>query len=220
MARELHPRLGLDYIGLTVEELASMLEPMIDELVEARSTKPKADTIASRLERGKQVLFKAIAVHLLEREDLTPEQIDFIIANAEELAGRVAPRLYRYAARHGMEHAVDALRYLWDRYGKPLPLRCPRCGFSSLTPDLECMVCGARVSEEEVKESIGFREMIREYAVSADSALVREILAAGYVILDGEVRPPSLRPANGYGVVIYLSREEKEELRRILSSKA
>ncbi len=217
VAKGLHQRLGLDYIGLTVEELAEILEPMIGELVEARATKPKAEVIVAKLERGKQLLLKAIAAHLLSRDELTPEQVEFIVANAEELAGRAAPKLYRQAEKHGLDHVVDALRYLWERYGNPLPVKCPRCGFSSLTPDLECIICGARVSEEELKQSIGFREMLLEYARTADKGILREILAAGFIILNGELKPPSLRPAGGYSIAIYLSRSEKEEIRRLLS---
>ncbi|MCE4602243.1 MAG: hypothetical protein F7C08_00690 [Desulfurococcales archaeon] len=217
VAEGLHQRLGLDYIGVNVEELAGILEPVIEELVEARSTRPKADAIVNRLERGKQLLLKAIAANLLDREELTPEQVEFIVANAEELAGRAAPKLYRQAERHGLEHLVDALRYLWERYGNPLPVRCPRCRFSSLTPDLECIVCGARVGEEELKRSIGFKDMLLEYARTADHGILREILAAGFVVLDGELKPPSLRPASGYSIVIYLNREEREEVGKLLS---
>lgn len=209
------PRLGLDYIGVGDRELAAVLRPIIEDMIESRSTKPKAETIASRIEKMKPVIYKALASMLLEREELSPEQIEFIVAHAEDLAGKAAPLLYRHAVKYGLDHVVEALRVLWSRYGRPLPLRCPRCGFYALAPNLECMVCGSSISERELKDSIGFRDRLRDYAGSADWRLVEEIIHAGYIYFDGEIRPPSMRPSNGYYIALYLSREERELLRSL-----
>ncbi len=205
-------------MGVGEDLLAEVLTPIIGDMVDSRSTKPKPEQVSSRLEKSRSYIYKAVAVLLIERlDEYSQEQLEFIVSNAGEAAGRAAPKLYRAASRLGLDHIVDALRHLWRLYGRPMPVKCPRCMFDSLTPDLECIVCGARVGEEEVKSVIGFERLLREYAEAADKGVVREVLAAGYVYYDGEIHPPSTRPASGYTLQLYLNRSERMELERILS---
>lgn len=156
---------------------------------------------------------------LLDRgKPLTLEQLELVVSYAPQLAGRAAPVLYREAKRLGADHVIEALRSLWLRYGRPTPIKCPRCGFNSVTPDLSCIICGASLEEEEVKETIGFSSMLRAFARSAPALLILEALRAGYVVVNHEVKPPSLKRPGSFGVDIYLTREERrileEELRR------
>ncbi len=217
---EVASRLGLDYLGLTERELRDVIEPIISSIAEARSTKPSVESLVKRIVAGKQMLYKAIAAKLLEREELTVDQLEFIVANAPELAGRAAPKLYRIAKAAGADHIIDTLRFLWERYGKPTPVRCPYCGFRAVTPALECIVCGRSVEEEDLKRAIGFEDLLRRFAETADPALVEEVIRRGYVLLDDEIKPPSLRSTTPLAVEIYLTRRERELLRSLLSEKS
>ncbi len=209
-------RLGLDYLGLSYDELREVIEPIVVEIVENRKTKPSIESLIKRIINNKQLLFKAIASKLAGKEELTLEQLEFIITNAPELAGRAAPLLYDKARRLQADYLIDSLRYLWQRYGKPTRIRCPYCGFYSVTPDMKCIVCGREVDERDLKQSIGFEKLLREFAEHSDRALVEEVIRAGYVIYDGEIHPPSAAPLHRAGVQLFLSRREKELLRSIL----
>lgn len=210
---EVESQLGLSYLGLTEKEMRDVLEPIVEGVVESRKTKPSIESIVKRIVSGKPALYKAVAARLLERERLSPEQVEFIVSNAPELAGRAAPRLYHEVKGGNRDYLVDTLRYLWQRYGSPTRIQCPYCGFYSVTPDLTCIVCGRSVEEKDLKEAIRFKEQLAELASRLDSQLVAEILRAGFVLYDGEVHPPSLQQRAPQAVVLYLTREEADILR-------
>ena len=214
---EVVSRLGLEYLGLTERELRDIIEPIISSIAEARSTKPSVESLVKRIAAGKEMLFKAIAAKLLEREELGREHLEFIVSYAPELAGRAAPRLYREASRLGLDYIIDSLRYLWERYGRPLPVRCPYCGFRSVTPGLTCIVCGRSVEEEDLKESIGFEDLLRRFAETSDPSIVEEVLRSGIVLYDGELHPPSLRSRAPLAVELFLTRRERRVLEEALA---
>lgn len=216
---EVVSRLSLDYLGLTEKELRDVIEPIVSGIVESRKTKPSIESLVKRIVNGKQMLYKALAAKLLERDRLEPHQVEFIVSNAPDIAGRAAPRLYKDIAEQGLDYLLDTLRYLWQRYGRPTRIRCPYCGFYSVTPDLTCMVCGRVVEEKDLKESIGFRRLLESASKVMDRSLLEEIARAGFVVYDGEIHPPSLRQRIPEGVVLYLSREERELLKRLARGK-
>ena len=146
-------------------------------------------------------------------------QLEFIVANAPEVAGKAAPLLYQRAIEIGAYHIVESLRHLWVMHGNPTPISCPRCGFRAVTPNLTCMVCGAVLDEREVKDSIGFKELLRDFAERADPRLVEEVLRAGFVLVNHEINPPSLRSALRFYVELYLSRDEKDILKSIVEKR-
>ncbi len=214
---EVAARLGVEGV-VDPAVLKDILSEFIAALVESRSSKPTMESIVKRIVAAREGILKALAARLLEEpEKLDREQLEFIVANAPELAGRAAPALYEVALRLGADDVIDALRSLWLQYGRPTPIKCPRCGFHAVAPDLSCIVCGAQLSEEEVKRSIGFDALLEEFAERADVRLVEEAASAGYVLVDGEVHAPSERPLLQYYVELYLSREERERLRRVLA---
>ncbi len=218
VAHAVSERMGLDLIGLGPDDIRDIVDDIVRGIMESRSTKPTIESLVKRIVAGAQHLRKAIAYKLLEQrgEELTLEQIEFIIANAPEAAGRSAPILYRIASRYNAEHLISALQVLWSRYGKRTPIRCPRCGFEAVTPELVCMVCNAILDEREVKSAIGFTRKLELLARSAPIPIVREILQAGFVVLDDEVHAPSTAPRRGFRVEIYLDKTEKELVKRIL----
>ncbi len=214
---EVTTRLGLDYLELTEKELRDVIEPIVSSIIEARKTKPTTESLIKRIINGKPMLFKALSAKMLEREKLAPQQIEFILANAPELAGRAAPRLYHEILEAGLEYLLDTLRYLWQRYGKPTRIQCPYCGFYAVTPGLSCIVCGRVIEERDLKKAIGFNKQLAMLAEVLDKSLLEEIIKAGFVVYDGDIHPPSLRQRLPHGVVLYLTREERDLLRRILN---
>ncbi len=219
VARQLSSRLGLDYIGITEDELAEIIEPIMADIVSSRSTKPTVDPIVNKLVRAKNQLYKIIASSLIEREELNPEQLEFIVSYAPEIAGRMAPKLYRIAEKHKLDHVIEALRHLWMQYGLRMPLQCPVCGFNSLTPDLQCIVCGAQPEENEVKEYNRVGQKLEAWARSEHPRLVREAIDAGYIYVDYDgIKPPSTGTSKT-ATRLYLSRREKAMLAEILQSR-
>ncbi len=210
VSRAVVERLGLDFAEITEEMIIDIIEDIIQGIAESRATKPSIDSLINNILRNKDPFLKAIASKLVELENHTPEQLEFIVVHAPEAAGRAAPKLYREASRMGLDHIVEALRQLWNRYGKPTPFVCPRCGFRGLTPLLECMVCGATIDEREYKEFIRFRELLKRLAVERPTAAM-EIARAGFALYDGTMLvPPSGRRPGALYIELYLSREERE----------
>jgi len=217
VGKQVIEQLGLDYIGIGVDDIRDILEDIIQGIAESRSTKPSIESLVKNIVRNKLLFYKSIATKLIFKDNLTLEQLEFIVSYAPEAAGRAAPKLYHVAREIGADHIVEALRALWARYGKPTPFTCPRCGFRALGPDLRCMVCGAEVTEEEIKKLIDFNKIITIIAKNNPVAAF-EIVSAGFALYDGEtVRPPSARPLlSGRPVIeLYLTRSEKEEIERI-----
>lgn len=210
--------LGLpeDIVGDRV--LRDVLEPIVYEIA-GRASRPNPESIAKRVILMRGQFLKGVAARLLEfGGELTREQLEFVLVHAPDLGGRAAPLLYDVAVRLGASDLIESLRDLWEAYGRPTAARCPRCGFKALGPDLACLVCGAAVSEEELKRSIGFGDMLRRFAKSAPRRLVEEVLAAGYVYYeDGVLKAPS-EPRGPYAVQLILGRREREELRAILTA--
>lgn len=208
-------RLGLDYAGIRVDDIRDIVEDIVRGIAESRSTKPSVETLIKKIVKNPLPFKKAVAAKLVTRESLSGEQVEFIVATAPEIAGRAAPRLYREARRLGLEHIVDSLRYLWLRYGRPTPFECPRCGFKALTPELSCMVCGARVDEEEFKSHIGFEMLLREMAETRPSEAL-EAADSGFVLYDGEkLLPPSRRAQTPLLIELYLTSRERSLLRSL-----
>lgn len=219
VAKELASRLGLEDV-IDKDKLIEIVKDIINSISESRSTKPSLDSIIKRVLASSQVFLKAVAARLVEEAySLNQSQLEFIIVNAPEVAGRAAPLLYQRAVEVGAHHVIESLRHLWNMYGNPTPITCPRCGFRAVKPNLTCMICGAMLDEREVKDSIGFNELLRDFAERADPRLVEEVLRAGFVLVNHEVNPPSLRSALRFYVELYLSRDEKEVLKSIIEKR-
>lgn len=216
LTQRVYEMLGLDMIGLRPDDIRDLLTDVITGMAEGRSTKLTEEAAMKRIAAARDNLLKAVASKLLADGKVdSRERLQFVVAYLPEAAGRAAPALYRIALKLGAQDVIDALRSLWSQYGRPTPIACPRCGFLAVTPDLTCMVCGAALSESEVKRSLGFPKVLESLASRLHPRLIEEILAAGYVVVDGDVEPPSMAP-QGFRVVLHLNRDEKELLRRVL----
>ena len=219
IAGEVALALGLDLLGLSDKELVEVLRPAIEAVVGESSYKPSTNTIISRLRRYYTNIAKIISMQLLRlREKLTPEQLEFIILSGEEVAGLNAPRLYQEILRCKRLDLLGNLRILWERYGRPTPFTCPKCGFRAITPNLTCIICGNSVSEKELKKSIDFREKLVEFGEEASISEIKEVLEKGYVLIGEYVKPPSAR-RSPYDIELFLTSEEKKILSSMLKSK-
>ncbi len=212
-------RLGLDILGLSREQYREMLKPIIEGIVSMYSSRPSNDSILARLRATAQNVYVMASAYMLEKLDkLTPEQLEFIVANGGPVAGKYAPRLYQLAVELGRKDLIPQIRYLWETYGSPTPITCPRCGFRAVTPELKCMVCGYEPSEREVKEAIDFREKLEMFAEEASVDEIREAVERGYVLVGERVKPPSA-PREPFDVELRLDRSEVELLRKWIEVK-
>ncbi len=211
--------LGVDLLGLRPEDIRDLVLDAVTGLAEGRVTKLTEEAALKRIVASKDGLLKAIAAKLLsERKVDSVERLQFVISYLPDVAGRAAPELYQLARRLGAQDVIDTLRQLWAQYGRPTPIACPRCGFLAVTPELTCMVCGAELSEAEIKRSLNFPKVIEDLASRLHPRLIEEILAAGYVVVDGDIEPPSMA-FQGFKVILHLNREEREVLRKALQAR-
>jgi len=209
-------QLGLDILGLDRSAYAEMLKPIIEGIVSQYSSRPSKDAILGRLKATAQHVYMYAAAYLLEKLDkLTSDQLEFVVSYSGPVAAKHAARLYREAKRLGREDLIPQLRRLWEMYGNPTPIPCPKCGFRAVTPDLYCMVCGYTLSEREAKEAIDFNVRLRELVEFYSPQEVLETIERGYVIVSDTIKPATARP-QPTDVILHLTSEEKEFLRRLL----
>ncbi|MEM1873468.1 MAG: hypothetical protein QXS85_00225 [Acidilobaceae archaeon] len=216
-AIELWEALGL--AGVCEKQVLAEVARRVAEEATQGGREPDKELIVKTLLRVRDKLYRYVAVKLLERgvESLSDSQLEFLIVNAPEIAGSMAPQLYRALAERKLGHLVDMLRDLWQSYGKPLPVKCPYCGFQAVAPDYSCIVCGRNVSEDEVKKALGFEDLLVAAAQNLPLRLAEEIMLAGYAVYDGEIKPPSMRSqAEPIAYTITLSKRERSLLAEII----
>ena len=209
-------RLGLDILGLQREAYKEMLKPIVEGIVSQYSSRPSKDAIISKMRATANNVYLFASAYLLEKlERFTSEQLEFIVSYGGPVAAKHVAKLYQEALRLGRKDLIPQIRSLWEIHGTPTPIPCPRCGFRAVTPDLYCMVCGYTLSEKEAKEAIDFQERLRELVEFYDKHEVEEAIEKGYVIVGDTIKPPSARP-EPTDIILHLTREEREYLRRLL----
>ncbi len=212
-------RLGLGFLGLSREEYEEMLKPIVEGMLAGSDGGLTLESVAARLEASRQQLYLMASAYLLEKKDeLTQEQLEFVVSYGGHVAASYAPRLYKLIEKYGRWDLLPQLRYAWETYGRPTPIPCPRCGFRAVTPELQCMVCGYSLSERELREVTDFREKLREAAYTWQLTELIETIERGVVYLGEEVKPATARPSP-LDVEVILTREEKEMLKKILEER-
>jgi len=184
--------LGIDYLGLKPSLMDEIVRDILDAVITSTSYKPSLDTIVKRINRYRRRLYKIVAAKILEDTSrLSEQQVEFIIAYGEEVAAQYVSELYRAIKSIGREDLVDALRYIWEKYGRPTPVSCPKCGFRAVMPDLSCLVCGYVVTEDYVREAIGFNEKFELFLKNSSVAVLQQVLDLGFVVVsDVDIRSP------------------------------
>ena len=214
-------RSGLDYLSLSRDRWLEVLRDILEELYGSTTSYKSAEDVAKRLVRNSDRVFPVVASRLAYViEKPTVDQLEFIVSNVGDAVLDLAPKLYRWAVEVGREDLLGTLRYkwasTWSKLRTPiLPVRCPRCSFNSVMPDLSCAVCEALVSEKELKSSVDLSRRLEELARSTTCSELEGLLRYDYVLVnDLEVKPPSANRL-AVDVEIYLGREEKNLLRRV-----
>ncbi len=211
----------MDMLELSKDELKTVLTKLVDILRGDAST-INADTIVRRFHRNLEPMLNIVATTILEmREELHGDLLEFVVNNIGDAVIAYAPRLYREALREGRTDLIDRLRSEWSRAwvklrGPPLPVKCPRCGFDALMPDLTCLVCGATVDERELKEFLNFEELLKDFAELHPEEEVKVAIDYGYVYLNSIGLKSPREQREPLDIEIVLSSRERELLKELL----
>ncbi len=217
---EVYDRLALADIGLRVEELREILQPVIEKIAEQYSSRPSKEQIIARLFRSQDKLLELISAYLVEtRDELTEAQLEFIVYNGGVPIARYAPKLYPLLKRINRDDLIDVLRSRWVESGLSTPFVCPRCGFYALTPDLHCIVCGADIDEKEFKEFIGFDSLLRDFAESSSASVLKEVIVEKRIAFDGATLKPVSEADVRRDVILYLDERDIKLLKSFVERK-
>lgn len=214
---------GLNMLELTKEEARVIVLRLVDVLRGESATIDK-DTIRRRFTRYIQQIRQLIAQLILElREELTNSQVEFAVNNIGEAVLSYASKLYKEALRHKREDLVEVLRAAWKAHWTArryvmLPVECPYCKFNSLMPDLGCIVCGASLTEEEVKKYIDFEKLLQDFVKQYSEEDVKKTIMYGYIYLNNLGLKPPTYERDKLDIELLLSNKEKEYLRSLLAS--
>lgn len=219
---ELISLLGLEFLELNEDEYVVLLTRVV-EMLRGESSTLDIDTIARRFRRNIEYIYPVIARTLLElREKLSAQQLEFVVNYISDAVLGYAPRLYSEAIKLGRNDLVERLREIWRKWWIAkkypiLPVACPICGFNSLMPDMNCIICGSNISEKQLKEYINFGELLKEFAKSSDIESIKKALSYGYVYVNSlGIKVPS-EHRDVLDIEVLLSNEEKELLRKHIS---
>uniref|UniRef100_A0A7C5XMU7 Uncharacterized protein n=1 Tax=Ignisphaera aggregans TaxID=334771 RepID=A0A7C5XMU7_9CREN len=222
--KELIEAFGLQFLNLTDDEFMKIIVNIVD-MIRGESSSLDLDVITRRFKRNLMSLYPLIASMVLElRDSLTDEQIEFVVNNIGEAVLAYASRLYKDLVARERNDLIDRLKDYWNKYWvlkkhPILPVLCPNCRFNSLMPDLTCMVCGSIVSEKELKESINFMELLKDFVKNNNIEDVKKAINYGYVYLSSiGVKPPS-ENRDPLDIEIVLSNNEKEYLKFLIEYK-
>ena len=212
--------LGLDLLGLTKDEVLEAIGSQLFELFSSTSSLPSQESALKRVDRYRQQLIKAAIGYYLEKDKpLDEEKLEFIVTQGEEVLVPFIQKLYEEIKKRGLKHLQGLLMRCWEMYGKPTPLRCPRCGFRAVTPDLTCFVCGEAISERELKKANDFKEKLIEFAETADIFEIQKVLSESTVLWGETIKPSDSPTRSPFDVEVVLNDEEKKLLKEVLRAR-
>ncbi|MEM2383552.1 MAG: hypothetical protein QW521_05265 [Desulfurococcaceae archaeon] len=161
-----------------------IVREVLELVVHSTTSKPSIDVLLRRIESNRKSINKLISTKILESTNkFTAEQLDFIISHGEEAVIPFISEIYRELIKSSRIELIDALKYVWEKYGRPTLVQCPKCGFRSIMPDYSCTICGYSVTENYVREQLSFSALFEDYVRTASIAELREVLDAGFVIV-------------------------------------
>lgn len=219
--------LSLAYLNLSREEYIELLkEPFVNAVGQVK-TKPKSKTIISRLQANQEVLNEYFAAKLLMMkpiEKMNDEQLEFIVYNLKRGLPNIISTIYQELKKRNNEFLIDILRNNWNVYGIRSPIRCPKCKFYAIMPDLSCKVCNYIMSEKELKTELNIITLLGEYKKLNPTGFA-EILKSGYFYYteEGIISPSEYRERRREGTSnlvfeIILSNSEKRKLQELYST--
>ncbi len=187
--------LGLDTLDIDEKIQHEIVKEVMHTIITSLSYKPKIDALIKRINRHRRIINMIIAVKMLESiRSPTPDQLEFIVTHGDRALIPEIPRLYRLAKDMNREDLIIMLKSLWEKYGRPSPIECPKCGFRAVMPDLTCYVCGNIVSEKYIREKLSFEEKFEEYVKNASLAELNDVMNLGFVLLSEiDIKSPRYR---------------------------
>ncbi|AAK41154.1 hypothetical protein SULI_09470 [Saccharolobus solfataricus] len=217
--------LGISYLNLSVDDLKEVLREPFASAVGEVKTKPKVSTIINRLKAMGDRLMEIISYKLLrlyDVEKLSEDQLEFIVTYGKGGLIPIMDKLYKECLKRNRKDLIDLLRVTWSMFASILrsPIKCPKCEFDSVMPDLSCRVCGYMLSMKELKNTIHVIDILQDF-LKMDRDGFYEILKSGffYYTSEGPIPPSRFKPTQGqiYFEVI-LNKEEKSKLESISHS--
>lgn len=211
---ELYSYLGLDTLNIPDNLAHKIIYEILDMLYGGLSSKPKLDAVLKKIKRYREKIYGIISYMLLENlKDLSEEQLEFIVYNGGQFLVRDISHLYMLLKKISRNDLITYLEYIWEKYGNPSPIKCPKCGFRAIMPDFTCNICGYVVSEEYIRREIGFDEKFKIYVEQASVAELRDVMDLGYVLVgENGIKSPrykhKLSFEKKYYYPIYLKRKD------------
>lgn len=181
---EVSEALGLKDLVVNEDFQREIVREVIELVVHSTTSKPSIDVLLRRIESNRKNINKLISAKILESTNkLTAEQLNFVISYGEEAVIPFISEIYKELVKSSRNELIDALKYVWEKYGRPTLVQCPKCGFRSIMPDYSCTICGYSVTENYVREQLSFSALFEDYVRTASIAELREVLDAGFVIV-------------------------------------
>jgi ribosomal protein L37E len=206
---------GYEAAGIPRSIVRAIVAEIAENIAEQMVSKPKPGPIYNRINRNIHLFEKALAAKLAENPgDLTGDQIEFIITRNPELAGRIAPILLEKLQAEGRNDLIEVLKDLWAEQHPEFELKCPRCGFKSLTLDFHCVICGYDASESEVRKFNNIDKELDLFIENASPSDLRKLLSSGFFYYMGGIMLPGENSGKGY--MFFLTRLDKEKIERRL----
>jgi hypothetical protein len=209
--------LSISHLELSKEEYKEILKEPFAAAVGEVKTKPKSKTIINRLMSNKEALYEYIAIKLImlkNIENLNESQLEFVVYNSKKILPNIINTLYNILKSKNKEDLIQYLKFIWNSYGIRSPIKCIKCEFYSIMPDLTCKVCGYTMNVKELKNQIRLMDLLIEYK-DLDPIGFNEILQLGYLYYSDEgIIPPGKinKRKNGISFEIILTPSERRKL--------
>lgn len=160
LVEELNKLIDFETLGLSEVEVYEVASTIIDRLyLEEVNEELISKIVNAHLKEVKLVVTSYI---LENKSNLSNEQLDYVVYEGGEVLLKYISKVYRECVRLGRRDLIGTLRTAWSSSPNKMLISCPKCGFTSITPQFECIVCGEVLTEEEVLKAIDAVQLILE----------------------------------------------------------
>lgn len=171
-------------MGLASDQGYRILYDILNRLYGEASSPPTLNSIVKKIKKYMNEVNSIVASHLLKNlTNLSDQQLDFIVLNGGRVVIEYISEIYRIVVERNRIDLINYLDYLWNKYGRVSPVKCPRCNFRSVMPDYSCQICGYVVSEDYVRRELDFENKLRIYIEESSVAELRDVVNIGFVLL-------------------------------------
>lgn len=221
--KEIISTLCIDHLNLDEKVQIEIAKEVVSLITSMSQSYTSKTAILQRVSKLKERLGPIISsVILANKRELSQEELEYIIHYGGRALLPHMSELYELCKKSNRDDLINILRELWDKEGHPLPIKCPFCGFASVTPSFECLICGRVVDESTVKEQIGFNDLFDLFLELSDIETLRKVCEDRAVAYNPKygLKPVSKEVQEGYQYVIPLSEDELYKLRLKMLAKS